>query len=123
MVMGRNENATIFRVNLKAVHIQSGAAYRSLGFEDENLGSSPGWWAATVAAYCRSRLRDYPNSHLQNLANDRLPHSVRRGHQLQSVFSTQSQGLEDDILESSIGRWADTAATHCPCRLMEHSVE
>ena len=30
---------------------------------------------------------------------------------LQSVFSTLSQGLEDDILESSIGRWAGNAAT------------
>ena len=32
------------------------------------------------------------------------------GH-VQSVFSALSQGLEDDILESSIGLWADTAAT------------
>ena len=35
--------------------IQSGAAYCSLGFEDESLGSSPGWWAATVVSYCPSR--------------------------------------------------------------------
>ena len=28
----------------------------SLGFEDEDLGSSPVWWAATVATYCPSRL-------------------------------------------------------------------
>ena len=36
--------------------LQSGAAYHSsLGFEDENLGSSPGWWAATVATYGPSR--------------------------------------------------------------------
>ena len=33
---------------------------------------------------------------------------------LQSVFSTLSQGLEDDIVESSLGRWADTARTYCP---------
>ena len=31
--------------------LQSGAAYHSLGFEDENLGSSPGWCTATVATY------------------------------------------------------------------------
>ena len=31
--------------------IQSGAVYHSLGFEDEDLGSSPGWWAATAATY------------------------------------------------------------------------
>ena len=31
-------------------------------------------------------------------------------------FSTLSQGLEDDIMESSIGRWADTVATYCPGR-------
>ena len=28
---------------------QSWASDRSLGFEDEDLGSSPGWWPATVA--------------------------------------------------------------------------
>ena len=28
---------------------------RSLGFEDDDLESSPGWWAATVATYCPSR--------------------------------------------------------------------
>ena len=36
-------------------NIQSGAADHSLGFEDEDLRSSPGWWAATVATYCPSR--------------------------------------------------------------------
>ena len=41
-------------------YIQSGAAYHSLGFEDENLGSSPGWWAATVATYCPSRSVELP---------------------------------------------------------------
>ena len=40
--------------------LQSGAAYHSLGFEDENLGSSPGWWAATVATYCPSRPGELP---------------------------------------------------------------
>ena len=32
---------------------------------------------------------------------------------VQSVFSALSQGLEDEISESSIGQWADTAATYC----------
>ena len=31
-----------------------------LGFEDEDLGSSPGWWAATVASYCLNRLVELP---------------------------------------------------------------
>ena len=30
------------------------ASCHSLGFEDEDLGSSPGWLAATVATYCPS---------------------------------------------------------------------
>ena len=34
-------------------------------------------------------------------------------------FSTLSQDLEDDILESSLGRWADTAAADCPSRLSQ----
>ena len=32
---------------------------------------------------------------------------------VQSVFSRLSQGLDDDSLESSIRRWADTVATYC----------
>ena len=32
---------------------------------------------------------------------------------LQSVFCTLSQGLDDDILEASVGRWADAAASYC----------
>ena len=59
------------KVESKTNTVQSGAAYHSLGFEDENLGSSPGWWAATAASYCPSRPGNYPNSYLQNLANDR----------------------------------------------------
>ena len=40
--------------------LQSGTAYRSLGFEDENLGSSPGWWVAIVTTYYPSRLGELP---------------------------------------------------------------
>ena len=32
--------------------LQSGTSDHSLGFKDEDLGSSPGWWAATIATYC-----------------------------------------------------------------------
>ena len=41
-------------------YVQSGAACPSLGFEDENFWSSPGWWAPTVASYCPSRPRKLP---------------------------------------------------------------
>ena len=40
--------------------IQSGASDRSLGFEDEDLRSPLGWWAATVATYCPSRPGELP---------------------------------------------------------------
>ena len=33
-----------------------------LGFVDLDLGSSPGWWAATVATYCPSRMVEHPKS-------------------------------------------------------------
>ena len=56
----------------------TGASDRSLGFEDEDLGSSPGWWASTVATYCPSRRGNYPNSYLRNLANDLPPRAVQR---------------------------------------------
>ena len=31
-------------------------------FVDLDLGSSPGWWAATVATYCPSRMVELPKS-------------------------------------------------------------
>ena len=32
------------------------------GFADLDLGSSPGWWAATVATYCPSSMVEHPKS-------------------------------------------------------------
>ena len=31
-------------------------------FVDIDLGSSPGWWAATVATYCPNRMVEHPKS-------------------------------------------------------------
>ena len=56
--------------------VQSGASGERLDWVDLDLGSSPGWWAATVATYCPSRLGNSPNYYLQNLANDGTPNSV-----------------------------------------------
>ena len=58
------------------IPIHCWASRHSLGFEDEDLGSSPGWWATTVATYCQGRPGNSPNSYLQNLANDGTPNSV-----------------------------------------------
>ena len=33
-----------------------------LGWVDLDLGSSPGWWAATVATYCLSWMEEHPKS-------------------------------------------------------------
>ena len=33
-----------------------------LGWVDLDLGSSPGWWAATVATYFPSRMVEHPKS-------------------------------------------------------------
>ena len=33
-----------------------------LGWVDLDLGSSPGWWAATVATYCPGRVVEHPKS-------------------------------------------------------------
>ena len=41
-------------------YVQSGASDRSLGFEDGDFRSSPGWWGATVATYCPSRPGELP---------------------------------------------------------------
>ena len=32
----------------------------NLGWVDLDLGSSPGWWAGTVASYCPSRMVEHP---------------------------------------------------------------
>ena len=32
------------------------------GWVDLDLGTSPGWWAATVATYCTSRMVEHPKS-------------------------------------------------------------
>ena len=44
-------------------------------FCQQEFGEVPGWWAATVATYCPDQ-GNYPNSYLQNLANDRTPRAV-----------------------------------------------
>ena len=34
----------------------------NLVWVDLDLGSSPGWWAGTVASYCPSRMVEHPKS-------------------------------------------------------------
>ena len=34
----------------------------NLGWVDLDLGSSPGWWAGTVASFCPSRMVEHPKS-------------------------------------------------------------
>ena len=38
-----------------------------LGWVDLDLGSSIGWWAATVATYCPSRMVEHPKSKLRSI--------------------------------------------------------
>ena len=40
--------------------VQRYSSSHSQGFKEENLGNSPGWWAATVANYCPSRPGELP---------------------------------------------------------------
>ena len=42
--------------------LQGGASGRTVGWVDYELGSSPSWWAATVATYCQSRMVEHPKS-------------------------------------------------------------
>ena len=58
-----------------------------LGRVDLDLGSSPGWWAATVAAYCPSRPVELPKSKSTkpSLRGHGTPCSCR------GIFSCQSQ--------------------------------
>ena len=45
------------RGNYRASHVLV-----DLGWVDLDLGSSPGWWAATVATFCPSRVVEHPKS-------------------------------------------------------------
>ena len=47
-------------VGIRPQPLHCWAFRHSLGFEDEDLGISPGWWAATVATYCPSRPGEHP---------------------------------------------------------------
>ena len=51
-----------YRISIEGLEddIHCWASRHSLGFEDDDLGSSPGWWAATVATYCPSRPGELP---------------------------------------------------------------
>ena len=53
---------------------------------------------------------------LRVLGLDRISLCVCSQEHYRAFFSRLSQGLEDEILESSLGRWADTVATYCPGR-------
>ena len=44
---------TVYRVTLVVEY---------LGWVDLDLGSSPGWWAATVVTYCPSRMVEHSKS-------------------------------------------------------------
>ena len=54
--------------NPEAISLQARLLYRAshvlvdLGRVDLDLGSSPGWWADTVATYCPSRVVEHPKS-------------------------------------------------------------
>ena len=45
-----------------AVGVQGDSGGLRLGWVDLDLGSSPGWWASTVATYCPSRMVEHPKS-------------------------------------------------------------
>ena len=46
--------------SIDSVDLQSGASGERLGWVDLNFGSSLGWWAASVATYCPSRVVEHP---------------------------------------------------------------
>ena len=45
---------------LWARYVQRDPGALAQGFVDLDLGSSPGWWAATLATYCPSRMVEHP---------------------------------------------------------------
>ena len=59
--LGATEDNRIRRWHEKH-DIQGDSGGLRLGWVDLDLGSSPGWWAATVVTYCPSRMVEHPKS-------------------------------------------------------------
>ena len=72
-----------------------------LGCVDLDLGSSPGWWVATVATYCLSRMVEHPKS----MSTKPSP----RGHGTSCTLVADS---ERKILRS-VSHWSDFQALSC----------
>ena len=47
---------------LGSPHYRASHVLGDLGWVDLDLGSSPGWWSATVATYCQSRVVEHSKS-------------------------------------------------------------
>ena len=54
-------------------HLQGDSGGLRLGWVDLDLGSSPGWWAVTVAPYCPSGWWNIPNLSQPNPVADLTP--------------------------------------------------
>ena len=67
--------------------LQRGAFGHSLGFEDEDLASSPGWWAA-IATYCLSRMVEHSESNQDQPNPTQLPDPL--GHPVLASQHTPS---------------------------------
>ena len=63
-------------------------------FVNKNLGSSPGWWAATVATYCPCRPGNSPNSYRQNLTHDGTPKSVLTKQERRIFIKSKTEFLD-----------------------------
>ena len=56
--------------------IQSGASGEQLGWVDLDLGSYPGWWAASVATYCQAGWLNILNLTQPNQVAHLMPQTV-----------------------------------------------
>ena len=74
-------------------HIQSEAARHLQGFEDKNMGSSPGLRAATVATYCPSRPGELPTFLLTK------PHARRDAYECRFLSSAWKISKLDGVHE------------------------
>ena len=67
-----------------------------------DLGSSPGWWAATVATYCPSRMLEHPNQGTRPPVTLYSSHPYRVEDEVLEA-AAEAAGDEDDVLESDGG--------------------
>ena len=102
-----------FKIGDFALLYRASHVLEDLGWVELVLGSSPGWWAATVATYCLSRMVEHPKSKSTNpsprghgtLCIEILPSTVRITQPSNRVAPLSLSEEKQQPLATALGEW------------------